>query len=159
MFDKIYKILGLVKSKDDKYSELRSFPLFADLNPYEMYQVSNICHKRSYAKNEQVFDKGFPLEAVFFILNGEIELTGSTQPGGQRRLGKGEQIGLIDLFYKPIRQSKAIAIKETNLLAVSREDFLDLVARNPRLGVKILSTCCKLLSTHVFDLAGTGEEQ
>ena len=135
--------------KPERYTELKAFPLFADLNTYELIQVGNIINERSFKVGEKLFDQGYPVEAIFFILKGEVELSGSTQPGGKRVLAKGEIIGLVDMYNESTRSSTALTLTKTTVLAISKHDMNDLIASNPRLGNKLLGASCKLLGNHI----------
>lgn len=141
--------IGSLLHKPERYSELKAFPLFTDLNTYELFQVSNIVNERSYQSGEKLFEQGFPVEAIFFIRKGEIELSGSSQPGGKRVLLKDQIIGLADMFNESTRTSTAQALSKCTVLAISKHDLNDLIANNPRLGNKLLSASCKLLGSHI----------
>jgi len=159
VLSRLIGIFGKPGTKAEKYATLTRFDLFKDLNSYELFQISNICHERQYQKDELIFDLGYPLEALFLVTEGEILLSGNIQPGGAQSYGKGKIIGLIDLFYEPVRHSKAVALSKTKVLAISREDFNNIIDDNPRLGSKLLKTSAKLISSHIFTLCEPGENE
>lgn len=158
MLSKLISILSKPGSKAEKYAKLTQFELFEKLNTYELFQMSNICHEREYAKGELIFDVGYPLEALFFILDGEITLTGAIQPHGSQTYSIGSVIGLIDLFYKPIRHSKAVSQTKSKVIAISREDFISIIDDNPRLGNKLLKIVAASISRHIFTLSSSEVE-
>lgn len=143
--------LSNLLSKSDRYTELKRFSLFSELNAYELFQVNNIITQRDYKHGEILFEHGFPVEAIFFVQKGEVELIGSTQPGGKRILRQGEIIGLIDMFNASTRSCTAQSISATSVLAISRTDLNELITSNPRLGNKLLSAICKVLSSHISE--------
>jgi CRP-like cAMP-binding protein len=151
--DKILKWLKTLFNKQDKYISLRRYPIFKELTSFELYLLNNFMHARSYKVGEILFDKDYPLEVIFFIEKGEIEIEGHTHPRGKNILKKNQFLGLMDMFHENIRTSKATALTEVQALAISKSDLLDLVNKNPRMGVKILSGVCKSFSNYIFQIA------
>ncbi len=148
----IFQWLGTILKKPDRYSELKQFGLFSQLNAYELFQISNIITERSFKAGEIIYEQGFPVEAIFLIQKGEVQLKGSNQPGGIRVLGQYQIIGLIDMFNAGTRSCSAHTVSPTSVLAISRTDLSDLIAGNPRLGNKILSSSCELLANRISEL-------
>jgi len=110
-------------------------------------------HARHYKVGEVLFDKDYPLEVIFFIEKGEIEIEGHSHPKGRNVIKKNQFLGLMDMFHENIRSSKATALTEVQALAISKSDLLDLVNKNPRMGVKILKGVCKSFSNYIFQIA------
>lgn len=149
---KILQWLGTLIRKPERYTELKRFALFSQLNAYELFQVSNILTQRGYQAGEMIFEQGYPVEAIFFIQKGEVQLKGFTQPGGIQVLGADQVIGLIDMFNASTRTCSAHAVSPTSVLAISRTDLNELIAANPRLGNKILNATCKVLANRISEL-------
>jgi CRP/FNR family transcriptional regulator len=136
---------SLFTSKDTHHS-LRGFMLFRDLSAHDLALVSEYLHERVFRAGEAVFEEGYPLEVVYLVKSGEVEVSGGSQSGTSVKLGAYDIIGLIDLFKGKKRLNSAKAISDLTLLAVSATDFRELVSRNPALGVKLLSACCEYLA-------------
>jgi len=151
-------ILGWLKSllhKPSKYASLRRYSIFKHLDSFELYLLNNFMHHRSFKQGEQLFDVGYPLEVVFFIEKGEIEVTGKANPNGRAILSKNQWIGIMDMFYENIRSSSAIALTDVQVLAISRQDLMDLINKNPHMGLKILNGVCESLSNYIFTLCNS----
>ncbi|PKN73813.1 MAG: hypothetical protein CVU50_01100 [Candidatus Cloacimonetes bacterium HGW-Cloacimonetes-3] len=138
--------------KPDKNAALRRFSIFKKLSSFELYLLSNHLHKRSFKAGEMLFDRDYPLEMIFFIEHGEIEVLGTAHPSGHSVLTKNQWIGIIDMFHENIRSSSARALTDVQAIAVSRFDFLDLINKNPHMGVTILSAICESFSKYIFQL-------
>ncbi|MDZ4182283.1 MAG: cyclic nucleotide-binding domain-containing protein, partial [Candidatus Cloacimonadaceae bacterium] len=80
--------LKQVLNKPKKYDTLRRFVIFKELSSFELHLISNHLHAREYSKGEYLFEEGHPLEAVFFIDKGEVEVTGTFNPPGMNILKK-----------------------------------------------------------------------
>jgi CRP-like cAMP-binding protein len=155
-------ILGWLKSllhKPSKYASLRRYSIFKHLDSFELYLLNNFMHQRSFKQGEQLFDVGYPLEVVFFIEKGEIEVIGKANPHGRALLSKNQWIGIMDMFYENIRSSSAKALTDVQVLAISRDDLMDLINKNPHMGLKILSGICESLSRYVFTLCDSFSAQ
>jgi len=153
LFKKIWLWIGRLFSGGDKYAGLRHYTLFKDLNSHELGLVFDLLHPRDYRTGETIFEKGFPLEAIFFIESGEVEAS-EIQPGSGARILKRHQfIGVLDLFAQNKRLSTATALTDVAALALSESDFWDLVNKFPALGVKILRACCRFQAKFMFGQA------
>jgi CRP-like cAMP-binding protein len=148
----IIRWLKSLLHKPDKNAPLRRFSIFKKLDSFELYMLNNYLHRRSYKAGEYLFDKDYPLEMIFFIEQGEIEVLGKAHPSGHSILKKNHWIGLMDMFYENIRSSSAKAITEVHVLAISRSDLLDLINNNPHMGVAILTGVCESFSKYIFQI-------
>jgi len=144
-------ILSLFAHKD-QHASLRKFKFFEALNPYELFLLQKLMHKREFRKGEQLFGEKNPLELIYFIESGEIEVKGKLQPHGAVVVGKRQHLGLIDMYHEQIRSSSAEVIKDCVLWAVSKHDFEKYLLQNPQAGIKILREVCSYLSNFAFAL-------
>ncbi len=148
-------ILGWLKSlfhKADKNAYLKEISIFRKLDSFELYLLNNFMHHRSFKAGELLFDKDYPLEMIFFIESGEIEVLGKAHPSGRSVLKKNQWIGIMDMYHENIRSSSARAITPVEANAISRKDFVDLMDNNPHMGVKILSGICESFSDYIFQI-------
>jgi len=145
--------------KPDKYAHLKRFSLFKDLNSFELYLLNNHLHTRNYKAGEVLFEPGYPLEAIYLIEKGEIEIIGPSHPSGHSILKKNQFLGLMDMFHENIRSSKATTLCDVQVLAVSQADLKELIDKNPRMGVKILLAVCSSFSNYIFHLANPGDSK
>ena len=58
----------------DAGRRLGDFPLLADLDEAERKSIEQRCHKRTYARNETILDKGSQSREVFFVLKGSVSV-------------------------------------------------------------------------------------
>lgn len=152
-------IFGWLKSILDKpksYLQFRRFPVFKDLDSYELYLLNNVMHSRTFKAGDVIYEAGFPLEVIYFIEKGEIELKGKLHQAGNDVLGKNQYLGLIDLFHETLRSSTALAKTEVSAFAISQTDLLELIHSRPRTGLKILSAACRDFSKLIFQLTEKG---
>ena len=61
-------------SKNPILSLLSKIPVFENLSPKELKEVSRMIHDRTYKKDESVFKKMAPAEGMYVIINGKVEI-------------------------------------------------------------------------------------
>ncbi len=148
-------IIGWLKSlfrKTDKNAYLKKISIFSKLDSFELYLLNNFMHHRSFKAGELLFDKDYPLEMIFFIEQGEIEVLGKAHPSGRSVLKKNQWIGIMDMYHENIRSSSAKALTHVEANAISCKDFVDLMENNPHMGVKILTGVCESFSNYIFQI-------
>ncbi len=151
MAPKLVPWLKRVLIVPERHRELRHYMLFKDLNAHELQLVHNYLHRREYAAGETVFEEGFPVEALYLIESGELQITGIRDDHANRILKRHQFVGVIDLFAQSARLSTAAAHTELTVLAISQEDFWELLRQHPALGVKILSACGRFLAKYIVE--------
>ncbi len=137
----------------DKYIHLMHYELFKELNAHQRKLVADLLHTREFKAGESVFEKDYPLEVIYFIESGEMELTPLFREEGPVVLGKHQFVGVLDFFGGKKRLCSARAITDLSLKALSENDLQELLNRDPLLGVKILRACCSFLSNYIRDHA------
>ncbi len=109
---------------------VRQFPLFDGLTPEEVTLVARALKARFAIPGERLIRKGDRGEAVYFISSGAVEVdTGKSKI----RLGKGDFVGELSLFYGGRRSADVTTIGYSNLLVLEGEDFRTLLDRNPHI--------------------------
>ena len=149
-------VLGVVQGRA-REQELRHYALFRELTPFELLLVHKLLHEREFKAGELVFEAGFPIEALYLIAEGEMQLSPIAPEKTPRVLKRHQFVGVLDLFAKEQRASTATALSDLRLLAIAKEDFWELVRHNPGLGVKILSACCRFLGRYATENGKTSQ--
>lgn len=148
-------VLSWLKSilhKPDRHAWIKQYEIFKDLNSYDLFLVSNILNKRVFKKGEMLYASEYPLEAIFFIESGQIELIRDGGEGNPSLLGEGKIIGLIDMFSDQVRTGSAKALDAVTAYAVSKTDLDQLMTQRPALGIKLMRAICGYLTGVVTEL-------
>jgi voltage-gated potassium channel len=85
-------------------------------------------------ERQAIIRRGEPADAMFFVMDGEVEVDVRPNPV---RLGKGQFFGEIALVTEGPRTATVTAVVETRLLALDRVDFNRLVQQHPELKTAI----------------------
>jgi len=109
---------------------VRQFPLFESLSQDEVARVARVLKARFALPGETLIRKGERGEAVYFISSGALEVsTGKANI----RLGKGDFVGELSLFYGGRRSADVTSIGYSNLLVLEGEEFRRLLDQAPHI--------------------------
>lgn len=137
------------KNKEDNiFTTLKKVPIFSDLTPKELTEVEKIVHRRRYKKNETIIRAGDPGLGMYIIVKGSVEIEDEDEKAGKRTLAKlsdGSFFGDMALLDEEPRSASAIALVDSDMMGFFRPDFLDLIYRKPKLGIKVLLALARVI--------------
>ncbi len=127
--------------------------IFEDLGRSELSFLKSLIHVRTYKPGEYLFRQGEVGVGMFIILSGNIDITvdeSSLRSGTESiyvtKLEPGDFFGEISLIEENERRTaNAIAHNEVTVLGFFRPDLLELVDRNPTVGIKIYKKLAMVL--------------
>src|ERR671916_2103875 len=122
--------------------ELRRVALFADLATEDLEQLCQMARTDSVDSGELVFEEGSPGDALYVILDGELEVTkrqdGQAVVLAVRRAG--ELVGEMSLLEQAPRSASVRALRESRLLVISQAAFQTLLSCSASAHLTILRT-------------------
>ncbi len=121
----------------EKVIALEGVDLLKGLSPEQLSRIGLIGRQEQVPPGHVILDPDEPLDAMYVILDGSVELL----EGGERMetAGQNEVLGswaLLDASPLPVC---AVAIEDTTLLKITRDDFFELLADAPEIVSAILS--------------------
>jgi uncharacterized membrane protein len=120
-------------------SELARFPFLAGLTDEERGSLAAHLAERSYAAGETIFAQGDPGDAVYLVIDGEVELTlavsGQQLPLG--RLGAGAYFGEMALLDGGPRSASVVAAGPVRLAALPRQPWFEAI-QGSEAGARVL---------------------
>lgn len=130
------------ESNEEKILDLlKKFPAFTDLKKRELKMIRKLVQVREYLPNEIIFYEGDPGVSMFIIESGKVEISHTFKSGIKQELAllfSGDFMGEFSAIIEGYRTATATSLTETRLLIIFRPDLLELIHREPTLGVKIL---------------------
>ena len=104
----------------------------------EIEELLPYVRSRHLAADETLFRAGDPGDALYIVARGEMEILGDESAASQQthriaQLGQGDAFGEMALLSGGQRTATARSVGETDLLAIEKRDFDELLANDPRL--------------------------
>ena len=96
--------------------------------------------KLRFHEGEIVYRKGEMAQQMYIILAGKVRLYVSDEPKGEwlEELAKGEFFGEGSLLEALPRQHTALALEDSDLIAINRGTFMRMIRQNPEVSVKMM---------------------
>jgi uncharacterized membrane protein len=126
---------------------LGDFELFEHVTEEDRASLAEFIGMRQLAAGETLFKTGEPGEALYIVRAGEVELF-IRDTAGQKILlaiaGRGEVFGELALLDRGPRTATAMALADTELLELDREDLLLLFHKSPAAALRLLAAMSQM---------------
>jgi len=89
-------------------------------------KLSVIIQKMSFRKDEQIFKENDETRGMYLIHSGKVEISNFTPDGRQQTLAvlsPGHFLGELSIFEKGQHEACAVAVEDTDLLLLPKEEF------------------------------------
>jgi CRP/FNR family transcriptional regulator, cyclic AMP receptor protein len=131
---------------------LSELPLFSRLSVKELHEVEKIVHLRTYRAAETIFSAGDSGVAMYVILAGEVRIILISRDGTEQEIAvfaAGDLFGEMGLLDSSPRSATALAGTTTEVAAIARPDWIDLIHRHPAIGVGMLLPLAQMVATRL----------
>jgi CRP-like cAMP-binding protein len=111
-------------------SLIKSIPLFSTLKETDLHRLESRLVRRRYSRGEVLFHMGDEGGNLYIIRSGRVKVTIPSVEGEEvilTILSSGEILGEISLIDGKPRSATVQAMKDTEVLCLYREDFLDVL--------------------------------
>ncbi len=116
------------------WQAVASLPLFASLDAGRIASIARLLRPQVVPANSVIVRRGEAADAMYFILDGDVEVEVRPEPV---RLGKGQYFGEIALIRETRRTATVTALNPCHLLSLHVHDFRELLEENPDLRAEI----------------------
>ena len=137
---------------DDIETILAGVEMFKSLAEDELLQVERIVHPRTYHRQEVIVRQGDPGVGMYIIQSGSADVLLEVEDGGViplARLGERQFFGEMSLLDGAPRAASVVAVERTLVIGFFRADLMDLIARSPQLGFKIVFRLSQLMNARL----------
>lgn len=127
---------------------LKSVPLFSHVSEEEAASISRASRERSYPKNSVIVFEDDPGDALFVVKTGQVKVVLIGEDGREvilSVLGTGDFFGEMSLIDDQPRSAHVIAMEDSKLLVLYREDFHRCLERTPRIALGLLRALSRRL--------------
>ena len=125
----------------DEQELLRSVPIFSELTEADFSSLAKVANRRRYPKDSVVFFENEQGDFFFMILEGRIKVTILGDDGREvilSLLGSGDFFGEMALLDNEPRSATAIAVEDSELLSLHRNDFQAVLTDNRSIMVGLI---------------------
>ena len=127
---------------------LRKVPLFSDLSEAELARFADVTREREYPKNSVILFEDDPGDALYIVSAGQVKVVLIGEDGREvilSVLGDGDFFGEMALIDDEPRSAHVIAMRDSRLLVLRRDDFQQQIQQHPSVALKVLKVLVQRL--------------
>jgi len=120
---------------------LKRVPLFSDLNEAELARFAEVTREREYPRNSVILFEDDPGDALYIVSSGQVKVVLIGEDGREvilSVLGDGDFFGEMSLIDDEPRSAHVIAMKDSHLLVLRRDDFQQQLQQHPSVSLTLL---------------------
>lgn len=128
---------------------LKEFALFAEMDDDDIEELIEFVETKNIKAGEMLFEQGSPRNYLFMIANGAISLYRNNDLGEEMMIAtyrKGESIGEGAIMGNYPHSTRAVAVRDTELLTIHRDSFFKYMSQRPEAGVTIIAEVTQIIS-------------
>ena len=125
----------------EKIELLESVSLFWDLPKEQLGYIANKMIPKKYTSGEYFFLEDSEGEQCFFVIHGSVKVTRLSKDGREvilAILSEGEFFGEMSLLDGDARSANVIALEDTKVFTLNRQDFLNVIKENPLIAIELI---------------------
>ncbi|OGL58849.1 MAG: hypothetical protein A3J27_02390 [Candidatus Tectomicrobia bacterium RIFCSPLOWO2_12_FULL_69_37] len=130
----------------DKLECVARIPLFEGFPQRLLKKIGALCVERNYQANEVICREGTTGLGLFFIVEGWVEVFGTSRAGREKSLallGPGEMFGEMMILDNHPRSASVRSMQPATCYLMPQWDFKRLLKDYPEIAVKMLPTLVK----------------
>ncbi len=123
-------------------------PLFSHLEGHEAVRLAEATRERNYPKNSVILFEDDPGDALFIVVKGQVKVVLIGEDGREvilSVLGQGDFFGEMSLLDDEPRSAHVIAMEDSELLVLRRDDFQRCLEETPRIALGLLRALSRRL--------------
>jgi len=120
---------------------LRTIPLFAAVSDEDLASIASLRIERRFPKNQTIVEEGLSGDYMYVIREGRVKVSKLSGDGREKileMLEAGAFFGEMSLFDSAPRSASVKALTEVRILALARNDFLNVLRRSPDLSLAVI---------------------
>lgn len=125
-----------------------SVRLFVGLNDSELDSLLSVSRPISVKARSIVCRKGEPGDALYIVISGKLKVAAMSEDGREAILAileDGETFGEMSLLDEHPRSANVIAVQDSELLVIQRQDFSSYLVSHPKVAISLLGILCRRL--------------
>ena len=127
---------------------IRNVPLFSVLPDVQLLLLTQVLLRRPYQKDSTVIAAGDPTDALYIVISGRLKVVMSDNEGREVILAfmnPGDFFGEMGLIDQAPRSATVVTIEPSELLTITRADFMKCLQKNFDLTMGVIRGLVKRL--------------
>jgi len=127
---------------------LKNIPLFKHLKDTQLKEIAERCKSVTYKKGAVIFRKTDLSTDLYIVNSGRVTAVLADDEGGEIVLAqfvKGAFFGELSLLDNKGRSATIVADKDSELAILKKDVFFDLLYKNPKIAVELMTTLVERL--------------
>jgi CRP/FNR family cyclic AMP-dependent transcriptional regulator len=127
--------------KTEALDSLRTIPLFSSVSDEDLESIASLLIERRFPKNKTIVEEGLPGDYMYVIREGRVKVTKLSGDGREKileLLEEGSFFGEMSLLDSAPRSASVKALTEVRILALARNDFLNVLGRSPDIALAVI---------------------
>jgi len=127
---------------------VRQIPLFPQLDDGELERIGRAAREKSYPKGSVILFEDDPGDALYVVLSGQVKVVLIGEDGREvilSMLKMGDFFGEMSLIDDQPRSAHVIAVEDSGLLVLRRDDFRACLEESPRIALGLLQALSRRL--------------
>jgi CRP-like cAMP-binding protein len=127
--------------KTEALDSLRTIPLFSSVSDEDLESIASLLIERRFPKHKTIVEEGLPGDYMYVIREGRVKVTKLSGDGREKileLLEEGSFFGEMSLLDSAPRSASVKALTEVRILALARNDFLNVLRRSPDLALAVI---------------------
>ncbi len=107
---------------------LQGVDLFAHCTAEQVLRLAGIAREMRFDAGETIYRRNRPADTLYCVVDGRVRLTDGD--GTAREVASRGRFGVLELLSGRLRTADAVAVEDSRVLAISGDDFFDLLSAN-----------------------------
>jgi NTE family protein len=133
---------------------LSALPGFEGSADSDLEALASVTEERELRRGDVLVRQGDPADALYFVLSGRlgVYVRGVVEPIDE--IGQGQPVGEMGFFAGVARTATVVALRDSRLLAITREQFRKVSAACPNIPGTVITSLARRLSASSQTAAG-----
>ena len=127
--------------KTEALDSLRTIPLFSSVSDEDLESIASLLIERRFPKHKTIVEEGLSGDYMYVICEGRVKVTKLSGDGREKileLLEEGSFFGEMSLLDSAPRSASVKALTDVRILALARNDFLNVLRRSPDLALAVI---------------------
>jgi CRP/FNR family transcriptional regulator len=132
--------------------ELKKQVLFGDISGPDLERIAKVIREITLKKGDCFFKEGEDAKGIYLVKSGKVEVSKITADGWKQTLAlfsEGHFFGELSILEKRKHEATAIALENTELLKLLKEDFEKMEKEDPALAFQIIKKMALVMSKNL----------